>query len=157
MLLLCSQCGGIANIDAESDGCAESGDGDVSLHFKRIVDDVACLETSAAQQLVFHDAASWERFWGDHTTCGDAVSAPPVVGDEILIGVMLEGDCAFSGCTATIPMIHGLQRRGCELRVGVTQPSQDDLGPCRACTQPRDFVSVPKGFLSAVTDFVFER
>ena len=126
-------------------------DGD-EVRFYRVVDDVLhCfhVEADAPFGEVFRDNASWAEFWEANVTCADdeEVPRPPPDFDwenYVVITVVSEGPCVYSGCWELMPMIPAIDVEGETLRVLTRKPTQEEIGTCLACMQPRDVVQIDR-------------
>jgi hypothetical protein len=86
-----------------------------------------------------------------HAHCGPG--EPTVdLSREIVVSYALEGDCAYSGCTEAVPLITAMTKHGCTLVVEVREVAPGELGPCRACVQPRDVVLVDQSDAAGVIE-----
>jgi hypothetical protein len=125
-------------------------------HFERVAEPWECLQTDGADARAFDNRADWEAFWAAHDSCD--IPAPSLdFDDAVAIAVILESGCNFTGCQSVVPIVSALRIESCVLEVTTTRPSQQLLGDCRACVQPRDIVTVARQRVEGIDEVVFRQ
>ncbi|HZO13303.1 MAG TPA: hypothetical protein VFB62_08585 [Polyangiaceae bacterium] len=87
-----------------------------------------------------------ERDWQER--CSQPITVD--LSRSALIGYFLEDDCSYSGCVSQVPLITDIERSGCRLEVSTREVDPLELGACRACVQPHDFVLIDAALADGV-------
>jgi len=131
----------------DDDAAPLPAEGD-TVRFLRVVDyAVDCFETDAPENRVFRSQAEWNSFFSGHVICYDdidVVTPPPKFDFDryALLMVLHEGNCTYSGCAESYPLITGMRIEQLILNVYQRAVTPTELGGCLGCVQPRDLVLV---------------
>jgi hypothetical protein len=122
---------------------------------------IECIGTDDAMRRVFHAEEGWFSFWYRYsgcTTSGEPTPPTEIDFDEsVLVAVIDEGRCRYSGCIgpSSMPLIDRIEGVDGQAIVHTLPVDATDLGGCHACVQFQNYALVSRSDVRGL-DIVFE-